>query len=657
MSKRKYTKRSEYWKQFDPNEHPSLPPNSEVTPELLGEPFYTSTASFDFVSNARRQALTDQSYKGSRTNRVAFNNPKDRFSSIRVGLLPYEYASDGVTARDAIELCQKAYANVAVFRNAIDIMSEFTNTDIYLEGGSRKSREFFYEWFKRINLISLKDQYFREYYRSGNIFLYRIDGKFKAQDYAKIINQVGAIGESTNKIPLRYVLLNPFDVVAKRATTFSYSGAYQKVLSEYEIARLASPQTDEDLAIFQGLTPETQEQIQDGSYSGRGIHMDLDPQRLSYSFYKKQDYEPFSIPFGFPVLEDINAKLELKKMDQAITRTVENVILLITMGADPEKGGINPNNMAAMQNLFKNESVGRVLVSDYTTKAEFIIPELNLVLGPEKYQILNDDIKQGLQNIVVGEEKFNSTQVKAQIFIDRLQESRYGFLNDFLNREIKRIAKELGLRSWPEAKMKDIDMRDEVQLMRASTRLMELGIITPKQGMEMFHNGRFPEPDDLNDAQKDFLEEREQGYYNPIVGGVPVVAPAGGSGNGPRKEAGRPEGTTDIPLANAKYSRANIQKTIYDIDNLIFEGKAKLIEKLKAKELTSDQEEMVSSLCESIVCSQPKEYWGETLQSCVKDFNEIENLETLKEVLNISAEHSLEAYPAAILYHSHEKEA
>jgi len=654
MAKRKYTKRSEYWNQFNASEHPSLPPNEEMTPELLGEPFYTSTASYEYISKARRQAMTDQSFKGSRTNRVAYNNPKDRFSSIRVGMLPYEYASDGVTARDGIELCQKAYANVAVFRNAIDIMSEFTNTDIYLEGGSRKSREFFYEWFKRVNIINLKDQYFREYYRSGNIFLYRIDGKFKAQDYAKLINQVGSIGASANKIPLRYILLNPFDVVARRASSFTYNGAYQKVLSDYEIARLASPQTDEDLAIFQGLDPALQSQIRDGSYSQEGAYMDLDPERLSYSFYKKQDYEPFAIPFGFPVLEDINAKLELKKMDQAITRTVENVILLITMGADPDKGGINPNNMAAMQSLFKNESVGRVLVSDYTTKAEFIIPELNLVLGPEKYQILNDDIKQGLQNIVVGEEKFNSTQVKAQIFIDRLQESRYGFLNDFLNREIKRIAKDLGFRSWPEAKMKDIDMRDEVQLMRASTRLMELGIITPKQGMEMFHNGRFPEPDKLAEAQKDFLEEREEGYYNPLVGGVPVIAPAGGEATGPRKEAGRPEGTTDIPIADAQYSRANIQQTIYDIESLVDDAKGKMVKQLGVKELSEAQQDMVSNLCESIVCSQTKEYWGETLESCVKDFNEIETLTTLKEVLDISAKHSLEAYPAAILHHSHE---
>ncbi len=652
MAKRKYTKRSDYWKKFT---HPSQTIGEEPSPELLGEPFYTSDASYSSVSEARRQDASTSGFSGSRTNRSAYVTQKERFSSIRRGLLPYEYGSDGVTCRDAIELCQTDYCNVAVFRNAIDIMSEFTNTDIYLEGGSKKSREFFYEWFKKVNIIGLKDQYFREYYRSGNIFLYRIDGKFKADDYAKLINQVGNIGATANKVPLKYILLNPYDVIARRSTTFTTGGVYQKVLSEYEIARLGSPQTEEDLAIFEALDQEIKDSINNGSYSNKGIKINLDPKRLSYSFYKKQDYEPFAVPFGFPVLEDINAKMELKKMDQAITRTVENVILLITMGADPEKGGVNPNNMAAMQNLFKNESVGRVLVSDYTTKAEFIIPELNRVLGPQKYQILNEDIKQGLQNIVVGEEKFNATQVKAQIFIDRLQESRYGFLNDFLNKEIKRIAKDLGFRSWPEAKMKDIDMRDEVQLMRASTRLMELGIITPEQGMEMFHNGKFPEPDQLDSAQQDFLEDREKGYYNPIVGGVPVYSPDA-KASGPKKEAGRPEGTTDIPLANAKYSRSNIQKTIYDIDSFIHDAKDKMISHLEVSKLSEAQEEMVSNLCESIVCSHNKEYWGETLESCVKDFNEIENLDTLEEVLDISAQHTLETYPAAILYHSHEKQ-
>ena len=659
MSKRKYTKSSEYWKKFNTSDHPShVSDNEETSPELLGEPFYTSEASYNGVSKARRQEASTSGFSGSRTNRAAYTTLHNRYSSISSGLLPYEYSSEGITCRDAIELCQKAYCNVAVFRNAIDIMSEFTNTDVYLEGGSKKSREFFYEWFKRVNLTSLKDQYFREYYRSGNVFLYRIDGKFQVDDYAKLVNQVGNIGSSTNKIPLKYILLNPYDVVAKRTTTFNYGSVYQKVLSEYELARLSNPQTEEDIAIFEALDDEIKTSILGGSFSNEGISINLDPKRLSYSFYKKQDYEPFAIPFGFPVLDDINAKLELKKMDQSITRTVENVILLITMGADPEKGGVNPNNMTAMQNLFKNESVGRVLVSDYTTKAEFIMPELNLVLGPEKYQVLNEDIKQGLQNVIVGEEKFNSTQVKAQIFIDRLKESRHGFLNDFLNKEIKRVAKSLGFRSWPEAKMKDMDMRDEVQLMRASTRLMELGIITPKQGMEMFENGKFPHPDQLESAQKELLKEREKGHFNPLVGGVPVFSPLDKPSDkplGPRKESGRPEGTTGIPLANATYSRANIQKTIYSIDSFIHDSKDKMISHLQVKELSGDQEVMLSTLCESIICSQDKESWAKTLESCVKDFNKIEGLGTLREVLDISSEHSLETYPAAILYHSHEK--
>src|SRR5210317_411083 len=466
---RKYTKRSDYWNKFNKNNNlgdlaMSQASQEEYVPELLGESFYTSDASYKKVSIAR--VNTAGTSGSARVNSAALRNTIDRFSSIRKGMLPYEYAADGVNVLEGIELCQKAYANVSVFRNAVDVMSEFANTEIYLEGGTKKSREFFNQFFKRINLQNLKDQYFREYYRSGNIFVYRIDGKFDTNDFTQLVKLIEPkSGESKNDIPLRYIILNPFDIVAKRSSSFNV-GAYEKILSEYELSRLQVPSTEEDERILKGLPKDVQDQIKKGAFYTDGLKIELDPKKLSYSFYKKQDYEPFAIPFGYPVLEDINAKLELKKMDQQITRTVENVILLITMGAEPEKGGVNDRNLEAMQNLFRNESVGRVLVSDYTTKADFVIPDLNKVLGSEKYKVLNEDIKQGLQNIVVGEEKYSSTQVKAQIFVDRLKEARNAFVSDFLQKEIKRISKNLGFRSYPKAVFKDIDMRDESQLMR-----------------------------------------------------------------------------------------------------------------------------------------------------------------------------------------------
>ena len=82
-----------------------------------------------------------------------------------------------------------------------------------------------------------------------------------------------------------------------------------------------------------------------------------------------------------------------------------------------------------------------------------------------------------------------------------------------------------------------------------------------------------------------------------------------------------------------------------------------MIENIDSNELSKAQEEMLSNLCESIVCAENKESWSETMESCVKDFNEIEKLQTLTQVLDISNDHKLELYPAAILYHSNEKKS
>ena len=100
----------------------------------------------------------------------------------------------------------------------------------------------------------------------------------------------------------------------------------------------------------------------------------------------------------------------------AVARTMQQAILLVTMGTEPEKGGVNQKNLAAMQELFQNESVGRVLIADYTTDAKFVIPNIGNLLGPEKYEIVDRDIQIGLQNILVGDEKFANQAIKTEVF-------------------------------------------------------------------------------------------------------------------------------------------------------------------------------------------------------------------------------------------------
>jgi len=675
MSKRKYTKKSAYWNKFSVGSNSnkdgveSLLQNSDIKPVLAGENYYISNAS----------AFSGGSGSTSRRkNFISSSSKNNRFSNIRQGTLPYTPSSDGVNVRDAIELCQKAYANVPIFRNAIDIMAELANSNICVEGGNEASKKFVEKWFSKINLWSLKDQFFREYYRSGNVFMYRLDGKFSAEDFAKLNKIYGSNHLKEGEIPIRYVLLNPYDIVANRATSFR-GNAYKKILSEYELEKLQNPKTEEDKEIFDSLPEDVRKKIKTGGWSGDGVSMDLDSSKLIHAFYKKQDYEPFAIPFGFPVLDDINWKMELKKVDQAISRTIENVILLITMGTDPDKGGINPNNLNAMQSLFQNESVGRVLVSDYTTKAEFILPDISKVIGPEKYKIVNEDITQGLQNVIVGDEKYKNTQVKAEIFLERLKEARQSFMHNFLQPQIKMVCKAMGFKVFPTAKFEEIDIKDEVQLQRVVTRLIEMGILTPEQGVKAIKTGIYPEESEIEKAQTHYIEKRKEGMYNPLVGGLPMVDVDGDgqvdtipssseetnspgpssktpTPKGSGRPVGRPRGTKGIPrTVNAAeeeiYSRKDIQEIIYKTQDLEDHIKKSFAKKMN-KDLSDDHLEMCKELTKSIVLAKESNQWKRCANSCIKDYSKIESLPVLKNILDISEEKELEVYAASLLYHS-----
>ena len=685
MSKRKYTKKSDYWDKFKSKDLNGLIAETkgsepEWTPTLAGDSYYTQSikASYERTGESKSGAV---SRTNSRYNNAASAKKPFKYANIREGNLPYHYAKSGCDIRDAIMLCQKAYANIPIFRNVIDIMSEFANTDLHLEGGTEKSRNFIDKWMQKIKVWSIKDQYFREYYRSGNVFMYRLDTKFTDDDFGRMSTIYGSEFMKPGQIPIRYILLNPYDIATVKSSSFN-GQVYRKVLSEFELERLKDPKTEYDKEVLEGLDPKDQKAIKDGQYGRDGIFIQLDPDKLIYSFYKKQDYEPFAIPFGYPVLDDLNWKLELKKVDQAVTRTIENVILLITMGNTPDKGGINPHNLQAMQSLFSNESIGRVLVSDYTTKAEFVIPDLNRVLGPEKYQIVDQDIKEALQNVVVGNERYSNTQVKAQIFLERLKEARNTFINDFLQPQIKLVCQNLGFRKYPTVRFQEIDLKDEVQLQRVTTRLMELGILTPDQGIQTIKTGIYPEQREVGSGQEKYLEDRQKGLYSPLVGGQPLplseeekeehmemeqmkmeheqkVQESDPNNQSPNKntpqQQGRPPGSNkkdNVAVADRK----SIQETIYHTEQLFSFAQKQMKQINNIKRLSKEKKSLLDELCKSVIISCEKEQWEDNVKACIEDFENISMLCTLPSISEAAHENNMELYPSALYYHSQKKE-
>tara|TARA_B100000676_G_scaffold249652_1_gene253822 strand:+ start:9997 stop:12015 length:2019 start_codon:yes stop_codon:yes gene_type:complete len=616
----------------------------------------------------------------SRRNSAGVIQQTDRFKNIEDGLIPFKYSSgyenkSTLDIRDAVILCQKAYYNFSVFRNTIDIMTEFSVNNIYLRKGTKKSRAFFEALFSRIDLLSLQDKFFREYYRSGNVFIHRFDANVKKSDLQKMSRAFGFTTKANQDaiIPAKYVVLNPADIQLTGTLSFA-EGNYSKVVSNYELARLKNPQTEEEIELVNNLPDEIKKQLKNRSRKTLSIPLDIN--RVTAVFYKKQDYEPFAVPMGYPVLDDINSKTEMKKVDMAIARTMQQAILLVTMGAPPDQGGINQKNLVAMQELFTNQSVGRVLIADYTTKAEFVIPNIGALLDPKKYDVLDRDIRVGLNNILVGEnEKFANQSIKVKIFIERLKQAREIFINEFLYPEIKRICRELKFKNYPVPYFDDIDLRDNLQYARIYTRLLELGILTPEEGIDAIEKGRLPDLETSLEDQEEYRKLRDKGFYEPILGGPQTQEKMADKQmkhqkslnvqKNQKKENGRPVGTDSIPQekernptdrqnsteVKAYFEMDKIKENLITAQKLNLEVEKQLRKKHKLRKLSRSQKDVAEQITELIIANEDLQNWNDSIDKYLEKPEDY-NKDRVKEIQSIAMEHQVDHYLASILYAS-----
>jgi hypothetical protein len=451
----------------------------------------------------------------------------------------------------------------------------------------------------------------REYYRSGNAFFYTFHGKFGPAYYKNFQQSFGA---KENRIPIRYELLNPTNIFVPVGLAFPYT--YVRLMSTYELERLKNPITVQDKQIYNDLPDVVKSQMKAGSVFPMGVWLPMDPTRLRFFFYKKQDYEPLAVPMVWPVLPDIEWKLGLKKMDKELARKVEHALLIVTTGEGPNQynggNGINQNNIARLQALFANQTIQRTLVADYTTKAEWAIPDLKDILGPEKYKVVDQDIKEGLQSILAGEDKFANAQMKAKIFIQRLEEGQNRFLNDFLIPEIMTISDAMGFRNIPQVGFQKIDLQDEVIMNRVITQLAQIGILTAEQTIKAIDTGLLPDANEMKLGQEEYKKEREKGLYEPLIGGQKKDE---GSGS-----VGRPNGT-GTPQTTKKISPIGTGADAFSIkgyttllrssQNLLEIVKKELSKKFKVKgELNAQQNSVAEAMARAIMATHTPEKWN-----------------------------------------------
>lgn len=592
-----------------------------------------------------------------RRNRSSTISRTDKYKNIEGGVIPFIYGggygkyTSNISIKDTIILCQKAYYNFSIFRNTIDLMTEFSCSPIYFTGGNEQSRKFFQAWADRVNLWRLQDMFFREFFRSGNVFLYKLNAQFTKQDM-RVLSDLITTEARAGEIPVRYIILNPADIQAIGSASF-VTPQYVKVLNDFEMQILTNPDNDQDKELAQKVKNlKDLKNTSSITQSNQYMIFELEPERFVPIFYKKQDYEPFSVPMGFPVLEDINYKQELKNMDMAISRTIQQTVLLVTMGND-EVGMPTKDQIGTLRKIFENESVGRILVTDYTTNIKFIIPEISSILDPKKYEVVDRDIRYGLNNVLFGEEKYANTNTKIEVFLSRLKHARETFMHDFLMPEMKKIGRNLGFKNLPTARFKDADFKSDANLTRVYSRLIELGVLTPEEGITAIDTGRLPLPEESVESQKGFQKLQDDGLYQPLLNKPQQQSTGRPTGTGTPQTTKAPRSTPTAVKASEPKPKINadlVAKNLVKFDNLVDAVETALKEKYSRKRLTKEQKEIIQTIAETIATNETPKEWINKIDDYINKPVQVSvNMERINE---IAAEYGLDYKTAILLYHS-----
>jgi hypothetical protein len=604
------------------------------------------------------KASRGESNTSMRRNRAANISRTDKYANIEGGVIPFIYGggmgkyTSNISIRDTIILCQKAYYNFSIFRNTIDLMTEFSCSPVYFTGGNEQSLKFFRAWGKKVNLWKLQDMFFREFFRSGNVFLYKLNAEFSKRDM-RVISDLMSLQAKEAEVPIRYIVLNPADIQAIGSASF-ITPRYIKILNDFEMQILTNPSSEQDQELSKRVKNiKDLESKSNNSVSNQYMVFELEPEKFIPIFYKKQDYEPFSVPMGFPVLEDINWKQELKNMDMAISRTIQQAVLLVTMGND-EVGMPTKEQISTLRKIFENESVGRILVTDYTTNIKFVIPEIGQILDPKKYEVVDRDIRYGLNNVLFGEEKYANTSTKIEVFLSRLKHARETFMNDFLIPEMEKISRDLGFKSIPTARFKDADFKNDINLTRVYSRLIELGVLTPEEGVTAIETGRLPLPEESIESQKDFAELQDQGLYKPLLNrpqlGAPTGRPEGSGGTPQSTKAPSKIGVSQASDIKPKVSADLVAKNLVKFDELVASVTSVLKEKYNRKNLSKEQKEIIKTVAETIATNESPDNWNSKINDYIN--KPVELTVNMSEINKIAEEYGIDYKTAILLYHS-----
>ena len=419
--------------------------------------------------------------------------------SVRTSFLRQDY--DAFRPGESVSNHQKkimkasmqAYDRVGIIRNVVDLMSDFASQGLTLVHPNKTIEKFYRQWFINVGGIDRSERFLNYLYRCGNVAVKRRTAKLNKDKERELKRSAGADLEikdlqvKRRVIPWQYDFLNPLAIeVQDYGAQMIGKPQFTLNLSKYTYESLIKSSTS-NKNIFKTLPNDLQKRLRGGEKQ-----IPLDPDKVSFYHYKKDDWLLWANPMIYAILDDIIMLEKMKLADlAALDGAISNVRLWTVGDLDhkiiPTKAAINK-----LRDILASNVGGGTMDLVWGPELKFTESQSQVYkfLGAEKYQPVLTSIYAGLgiPPTLTGASSgggYTNNFVSLKTLIERLEYGRE-ILSNFWRHEITLVQKAMGFRFPAQIHFDSIILSDEAAQKQLLIQLADRDIISQETLLERF---------------------------------------------------------------------------------------------------------------------------------------------------------------------------
>ena len=420
------------------------------------------------------------------------------------------------TPKELFQRSLRYYVEQDLYGSIIDTLTNLASKGFENDLDDPKIKLFYDVWNLDVNFKQIINWIFFDFFRVGMVRTYKIVGKYEpgitylssvpGQSVERSIlrnisaraNKINEIRKNSHSykeysakkkkwssgyIPIAYTVLNPLNIEITGSLLFNDSKVTLTPSDEIKkmLQKNQGDLSEDEKEIVKLLTTEFKNAVKNGGA------IPLDPMYVGSIDYRKMPYERYPRPRGVKSFEAIEYKTSLRQADLSTLDGITNYILKVTIGNDEFPA--NQTQLETVAKLFDNTSKSFDVVWNHTLEIEKIVsPEIESILGQEKYNQVNEDITSALamsRALIDGNGDLNSTSASllAGSLTEEISYARYQ-VEMWIYNEYRDIAESQGFDRFPKVRWDNTILKNIILYMSAVQTLVDRRMLSYRTALE-----------------------------------------------------------------------------------------------------------------------------------------------------------------------------